>query len=541
MTLPAHILWSFVALVSFHAAHALGLGWLLIPCAYALIELSRAATSRKVFYPMLALGFLFYAPQLGFFWGIFGRAAILLWLVLAFWIALFGLTLRLVRLRFGNGWMLALAPFIWTGLEYFRCELYYLRFGWLTFGMANYHSIVSANSIGLFGTGFILLLIGSTFQIFRTGKAVMRFMVLLMIVLMFREGLLPSNGHPIIRNGLPVAGVQLEFPNDHQVLSSLNHARAKFTNAQLFMLSEYTFQTPPPQNVRDWCASNQVYLVVGGKEPLGDTNFYDMAYVVGTNGSIVHQQVKSVPIQFFKDGLPAPERKVWDSPWGKLGVLVCYDLSYTRVVDDFVRQGAVALLNPTMDVADWGEWQHKLHSRIAPVRAAEYGIPIFRVASSGVSQIVSRTGRVLASAPYPGEGEIIGGQLPLNAKPRLPHDRWLAPACVGITALALVASLIPSRRVPPHLNPLPQGEGPASSRPVNPNAPDSNPTLDTILPIPRGEGRGEGERRAFPIAINQPPSAPPRWSSSFSLFPNTLKRELQPAAHIAPKQFHPPC
>jgi hypothetical protein len=162
----------------------------------------------------------------------------------------------------------------------------------------------------------------------------------------------------------------------------------------------------------------------------------------------VHQQVKSVPIQFFKDGLPAPSRKVWDSPWGKLGVLTCYDLSYTRVVDDFVRQGAIALLNPTMDVAGWGSQQHNLHARVVPMRAAEYAIPIFRVASSGISLLVSPSGRVLARAPYPGEGELIGGGLPLDARPQLPLHRWLGPACAGIAGLAFLVGLFPLRRAP---------------------------------------------------------------------------------------------
>jgi len=99
-----------------------------------------------------------------------------------------------------------------------------------------------------------------------------------------------------------------------------------------------------------------------------------------------------------------------------------------------------------MDVADWGGQQHKLHSLVAPVRAAEYGIPIFRVASSGVSQIVSATGRVFTRAPYPGEGEIIAGILPLDARPRLPLDRWLAPFCVATTGLTLLAVLIPARK-----------------------------------------------------------------------------------------------
>ena len=455
ITLSAHIIWSLVALASFHAAHALGLGWLLIPCGYALIELSRAESSRKVFYPMLALGFLFYAPQLGFFWSIFGAAAIALWLVLAFWIALFGITLRLVRLRFGNGWMLALAPFIWTGLEYFRCELYYLRFGWLTFGMAAYETMqtgISAGVFGSFGFGFVVLAVGAVIQRFvRRGTFKLAAPLIgTSVVLIALFITIPITPYWSEKN-VVVAGVQLEFPSDSQVVDALDRARNEHLMAELFMLSEYTFQDPVPQDVRDWCKRNGAYLVVGGREPLGDTNYYNTAYVIGTNGSIVHQQVKSVPIQFFKDGLPAPERKVWDSPWGKLGVLTCYDLSYTRVVDDFVRQGAIALLNPTMDVVDWGERQHELHSRVAPMRAAEYGIPIFRVASSGISQIVSRTGRVIASAPfqgkdYAGDGEIIGGQLPLNGKPRLPMDRWLAPVCVGIAALALIGSLIPKRK-----------------------------------------------------------------------------------------------
>ena len=443
--------WSLVALASFHAAQILGIGWLQIPCAYALIELSRAPSNRKVFYPMLALGFLFYAPQLGFFWNIFGAAAIVLWLILAFWIALFGLTLRLLRLRFGNGWMLALAPFIWTGFEYFRSELYYLRFGWLTFGMACHGSPTHAAGVGAFAFSFLCVAVAATQQLFPKSWKLNGTIILIVLTALFLfwrnlEASLKVYAQRVNERIIRVVGIQLEFPNDNEVLSALNQARDKFPHAELFMLSEYTFQNPVPQSVRDWCASNQVYLVVGGKEPLGETNFYNTAYVIGTNGAIVHKQVKSVPIQFFKDGLPAPERKVWDSPWGKFGVLTCYDLSYTRVVDDFVRQGAIALLNPTMDVVDWGEQQHRLHARVVSMRAAEYGIPIFRVASSGVSLLVSPTGRELASAPYGVEGVIIGGKLPLNAKPRLPLDRHFASVCVGIAALALITSLIPARK-----------------------------------------------------------------------------------------------
>ena len=116
--------WITFAAASFFFAQRRSLGWLTIPCAYALIALSEQTTHRRATYlPMLA-GFLFYVPPLGFFWTIFGPAAIALWYVLAFWVALFGLLVFLARRRWGNGWALVLAPLIWTGLEYFRGELY---------------------------------------------------------------------------------------------------------------------------------------------------------------------------------------------------------------------------------------------------------------------------------------------------------------------------------------------------------------------------------------------------------------------------------
>lgn len=448
--LPRYLAWFAVALVSFHAAQTFGFGWLLIPCGYALIELSRTPTNRRAFYPALTLGFLCYAPQLAFFWNIFNAAAISLWLIIAFWLALFVLMLRLVRSRFGNAGMLWLAPFLWTGLEYFRSELYYLRFSWLTFGMAHHAHPSFANLLGMYASGFVTVAIAAALYWLcaqRTRREVMLLTATPALLLVAGRLFPPAYG--ISDRSIPVAGVQLEFPSDPAVIKGLERARAAFPEAELFMLSENTFQEPPPQSVRDWCATNQVHLVVGGKEPLGETHFYNMAYVIGPDGTIVHQQVKSVPVQFFKDGLPAPERKVWDSPWGKLGVLTCYDLSYTRIVDDFVQQGAVAMLNPTMDVADWGALQHALHSRVAPVRAAEYQLPIFRVASSGVSQIVDSTGSVLSTAPFLGEGALIGGELPLlGIRPHIPFMHRLAPLCFAVTLCALGASLIPSRKKP---------------------------------------------------------------------------------------------
>ena len=61
----------------------------------------------------------------------FGAAAIALWLVLAFWLAVFLGTLTECRVRWGDTMAAFFAPVLWMGFEFFRGELYYLRFTWL--------------------------------------------------------------------------------------------------------------------------------------------------------------------------------------------------------------------------------------------------------------------------------------------------------------------------------------------------------------------------------------------------------------------------
>jgi len=228
----------------------------------------------------------------------------------------------------------------------------------------------------------------------------------------------------------------MEFPTEQEVLVRLNELIRKYPQAQLLVLSEYTFSEPIPEKILKWCQEKAKYLIVGGKEPVSG-NFYNTAFVISPEGKIVFRQAKSVPIQFFKDGLPAPEQRVWDSPWGKIGICICYDLSYSKVTDKLVQLGAKALVVPTMDVADWGQRQHELHARIAPLRAAEYGVPVFRVASSGISQAIDQKGCVRATAPFLGEGAMLSTTLEIGAAGRRPLDRWLAPLATVATGLLI--------------------------------------------------------------------------------------------------------
>ena len=438
------LLWLAFAVACFHLAyfsiHAPSAGLLIMGYALGLVQLAHQPTIRRAFYFGLAAGFLSDAPQLLFFWRIFGPAAVTLWLVIAFWVGLFAALVCGSIRRWGKAKAAWLIPFLWTGLEYFRSELYYLRFSWLNIG---YAMPVPVNStgvihIGMYGIGFLVFGVAAAFPYrfflkFRWLEwcGVSAGLVLILALLV------PVDRGPARPVSVSIAGVQMEFPSPGVLTEALDKTLAKSPDAEILVLSEYTLEGPVPDSLRAWCRDHGRFVVVGGKDPAGTNNYYNTAFVIGTNGETVFQQVKCVPIQFFKDGLPAARQGVWDSPWGRIGLCTCYDLSYTRVTDQLLRLGAQLLIVPTMDVEDWGRHEHELHSRVAPVRAAEYGIPIFRLASSGISQAVAGGGEVLARTPFPGSLDVLSARLRLPARGSLPFDRYLAPVSTAITAIVL--------------------------------------------------------------------------------------------------------
>ncbi len=250
--------------------------------------------------------------------------------------------------------------------------------------------------------------------------------------------------------------MQAEFPAEMEVPQMLDQLDKKYPHADLLVLSEYTFDGPVTRPVKAWCRKHRKHLLVGGKEPAANGQYYNTAYVIGPEGKVVFQQAKSMPIQFFNDGLPAASQALWASPWGKLGICICYDLSYRRVVERLARLGAQAILAPTMDVEDWGAHEHNLHARIGPARAKEFGVPVIRLASSGVSQWIAQTGETRATAPFPGPRATLYGVFELRSPARLPLDGWLIRLSVLATIVfaarlcrpvdtALMNRLIPLR------------------------------------------------------------------------------------------------
>ena len=431
-------LFGVLAVAAFHLAYEVrSLAFVIWFFLFSVAQLARARTSRVAFYSGLVIGLAIYAPQAGFFWNIFGPAAIALWLVLAFWLGIFALAARVVWQRWNPIVAALLVPVAWTGIEYFRSELYPLRFTWLNAGYAfvEFPRVFSSTRLGVYGVGFALMLAACALWRLRLRNA-LRVGAVLMATLALATnfcGRAPMQAN-VSGSVLHVAGVQLTAPTDADLLKELDRAIEIHPATQLILLCEYMFAAAPPEEVRQWCRRNKRHLVAGGKDFVSEKVFYNTAFVINDHGEVVFRQAKSVPVQFFDDGLPAKEQQVWNSPWGKIGICICYDLSYRHVTDRLIQLGAQALLVPTNDELSWGRREHELHARVARTRAAELGVPIFRVGSCGIPQLVDAGGRVQATARFPAEGVIIAGTLRLGSAGKLPLDSWLGLGCVTLTA-----------------------------------------------------------------------------------------------------------
>ncbi len=278
------------------------LALLVVGYVACLVRLARLKTTRQSFYAGLLTGLVCFAPQLECFWRIFGAGAIALWLVLALWIALFLSLAHLALARVGLKRGALLIPFLWTGLEYFRSELYYLKFSWLNGSLALADvPFVPFGLLGNYGVSFAVAALAASLLLFRRrhlGQIRPAHVILFILLVPISLFLLIPTNSKLPRRSLVVAGVQMEFPDEKQMLQALDKIVATqlnlplpgpgaSTNVDLIVLSEYTLDGPPPERLKAWCRTNQKFLIVGGKDAAPGNNYYNTAFVISTNGEIV--------------------------------------------------------------------------------------------------------------------------------------------------------------------------------------------------------------------------------------------------------------
>jgi len=243
---------------------------------------------------------------------------------------------------------------------------------------------------------------------------------------------------------ITVAGIQLDTKlakiseNRERILELTSQAADRGAQLVVFpecALSGYVFETleearessetvpgPFTAALEQICRQRGVHVVAGMLEAVGDC-VYNSAVLCGPAGFIGVYRKTHLPF-LGVDRLttlgPGPY-EVFETPVGRLGMLICYDLRFPEASRCLTLLGADILILPT----NWPVGADASPEYTAPARAVENRIFVVAVNRAGVengvsfigkSQIVEPSGKRLAMASTTGEEMILARFDPARAR-----------------------------------------------------------------------------------------------------------------------------
>jgi apolipoprotein N-acyltransferase len=272
----------------------------------------------------------------------------------------------------------------------------------------------------------------------------------------------PRTGLPTVRVAALQPGVRpfelgkTNEERDRRMLERLSEQTRMATGrgAQVVVWPEAALSKDPARAYRaelgELARDIGAYLVVGYGvvEPRG---FRNEVVTVTPSGEIVGRYGKNHPVSFL--GGSSIWRGVYptvDTPFGKMGSVICYDMDFTDTPRELALRGAKLIAVPS---SDWRAIASK-HYTFAIFRALETGAAFVKSEYSRDSAIVDPYGRIVASVATPnGSQDLLVGDVPLRSGVPVAARwgdwvAWLCVLAVAVRAIRSVAFWIRHARAP---------------------------------------------------------------------------------------------
>ncbi len=378
-------------------------GWwpLLLLCYPPLLIATMGTTPRRSFYLGLLQGVIGYGATLYWLFNIFALTAIPLFVIMACFSGLFCMLFNAIsKQKLPPIINVIIAGVLWTGIEFYRSELFFLRFPWVTPGTALGPTFLSP-LLGVYGTSFLILTAAAAVINRRTRPFGVILSVCVLSLGVYRPERVEA---PAQGEGITVTVVQSEtsYMPDYIELT-----RKAATNApDLVIWPEYALPYDVRKSISRFpmltniCAELDAIFVVGTKTVIGSgvEDWHNTALILN-KGGVIGEYYKTRPVHFFNDGIPGESFAPIQTELGTFSTPICFDCDYSEVARTMVSQGAEFFAAPSFDAKSWSANQHLQHSLFFRLRAAENGRWVACAASSGVSQIIDPHGHVHASIP----------------------------------------------------------------------------------------------------------------------------------------------
>ncbi len=203
-------------------------------------------------------------------------------------------------------------------------------------------------------------------------------------------------------------------------------------------------------------ARNGIYMVVPtmALDPAGERQALNRAVLIAPDGSIAAEHVKFGG-NFMEGTVPGDKTvTVTDTPLGRIGLAICWDADFPRVMSQAGREEVDMLV---VTARDW-KGINPLHGRMSVFRGIENGTTVLRQADDGFSFISDPYGRMTDEGSGP-MNAVHGRIRPASVSTLYPRiGDIMGPVSTVFLALSVAAAAIrgwrvsrSSKRTPPAL------------------------------------------------------------------------------------------
>jgi apolipoprotein N-acyltransferase len=214
------------------------------------------------------------------------------------------------------------------------------------------------------------------------------------------------------------------------------------SGAKLIVGTENGFGTTfRPNDPRDelnrLAAETGAYLVVGHEMP-ADPKPFNCASLIASDGSTLgtHHKIKLFlgERQMMQAGDQATAH---ETPFGRVGLLICFDSCFPQVFRQTVRDGARIVAMPNYDPPTPRASLHHLHVALLPFRAVENRVAFVRADPNGRSFVMDPQGRIVAEMPLYRNGALTADVVLGDGHGTL-YTRfgdWFAYLCLAVSVI----------------------------------------------------------------------------------------------------------
>ena len=416
-----------------------------------LLLATTTSTPRRAFYLGMLQGAIGYGTTLYWFFHIFAAAAMPLFAVMGLFTAVFCLLFNALDKQIRSPVLkVFVAATLWTAIEFYRSEVFVLRFPWVTPGVALGPTMLSP-ILGVYGASFLIVTAAAGFVYRKTVPLALLLSLCVLSLGLFRPG--PVN-EPDKTVSITVTVAQSE---DCFLPSYVALTKAARVSPDLIIWPEYALPYDVRKNAADFkilmdlCAEMNAILVVGTKTTVGpgSGDWHNTALILDQRG-VLGEYYKARPVHFFNDGIPGRRFTPVPTAIGVMGTPICFDCDYSEVVRKMVKLGAAFLAAPSFDAESWSVNQHLQHALLFRLRAAENARWLACAASSGISQVIDPHGQVHNSLPPMKTGALTSRIARSNRITFFTRAGWLFPwltlaGSIITLAYATIKRLIPKK------------------------------------------------------------------------------------------------